>query len=65
MIVFGDVIGSPAGSSQNSSALIFSITAADLIEPYSGAPGGFAARLEVRNHPSFIPTVTVVLLKSL
>ena len=55
----GGIIGSPTGSSQNSSALIFEITAADISEAYIGAPGGLACSIRVLNHTSFIPLITL------
>jgi hypothetical protein len=57
IVVPGGVIGSPTGSSQNSSALIFEITAAEINQSYSGAPGGLACNLQILNHTSFIPSI--------
>ena len=59
IVIPGGIIGSPTGSSQNSSALIFEILAADINQPYSGAPGGFACNLQARNHTSYIPIITL------
>jgi hypothetical protein len=59
-LVPGSTIGSPTGSSQNSCTIIFQITAADVAgSPTEQSPTGFAAKLNVRNHTSFTPIVTL------
>ena len=50
-------IGSPTGSSQNTSTYIFEIKVTDFITATSLSPSGFAAAIEVVNHTSFVPTV--------
>jgi len=56
-VVPGSIVGSPTGASQNSSVVIIEILQSDLIVPFIGAPGGFAATFQLRNHTSFSPTV--------
>ena len=53
----GTTTGSPTGASQNSSALILLITAADFTSFFSGAPGNLAAKIQLVNHTSFVPIV--------
>jgi hypothetical protein len=59
VVLPGTTIGSPTGSSQNSSAVIFQLTDADFISPTDLSPTGFAAKLQVVNHISYIPLVTL------
>jgi hypothetical protein len=55
----GTTHGSPTGSSQNSSASIIEITPADFTTALSQSPSGFAAALEIVNHTSFIPVISL------
>jgi hypothetical protein len=50
-------IGSPTGSAQNTSTYIFKILASDFITATNLAPSGFAAKIEIVNHTSFVPIV--------
>jgi hypothetical protein len=59
VVLPGSTIGSPTGSSQNSTGIIVSIKQSDLTEPNSDSPSGFAARINLRNHSSFVPSVTI------
>jgi hypothetical protein len=59
-VTLNSVVGSPTGSSQNSSSIILHITAADvLVIPTSLSPTGFAASVNFRNHTSYAPTITL------
>jgi hypothetical protein len=55
----GTTKGSPTGASQNSSAGIIQIKTTDFITPTSASPSGFAAAIEIVNHTSFVPIVTL------
>jgi hypothetical protein len=56
----GTTVGSPTGSSQNSGTSIFYISPADIaVSPTGLSPSGFAAKLQVVNHTSFVPLVTL------
>jgi hypothetical protein len=55
----GTTHGSPTGASQNSSVSIIEITPADFTTPVSQSPSGFAAALEIVNHTSYVPVVTL------
>jgi len=59
VVLPGTTIGSPTGSSQNSAAVIFQLTDADFISPTDLSPTGFAAKLQVVNHTSYVPLVTL------
>ena len=50
-------IGSPTGSAQNSTSLIFEIKITDFTTPTSLSPSGFACDIQVVNHTSFVPFV--------
>ena len=58
-VVPGSVIGSPTGSSQNSTCVILEITPADLVVPTGLSPSGFSAQIQVVNHTSFAPIITL------
>ena len=58
-LINGTTIGSPTGSSQNSTSVIIRIDPSDLTEPTSLSPSGFAALIQLRNHSSFITTITL------
>ena len=58
-IITGSTIGSPTGSSQNSTGLIVKIEPSDLITPLPVSPFTPSAQIDVRNHTSFIPVVTL------
>jgi hypothetical protein len=59
-VVPGSTVGSPTGSSQNANAIILKLSASDFTESTSfPAPGGLAARLQIVNHTSFVPFVTL------
>ena len=59
-LVPGTIIGSPTGASQNSSTVIFHITASDASGTATDlSPTGFAALIHLRNHTSYVPFVTL------
>jgi len=54
----GTVTGSPTGSSQNSSTFIIYISPSDvLVTPTLLSPTGFAAKLNLVNHSSYVPLI--------
>jgi hypothetical protein len=56
----GTTVGSPTGASQNTLTAIAYISPADiLVTPTGFSPSGFAADLQVVNHHSFVPFVTL------
>ena len=55
-ILPGTIVGSASGSSTVTCSTIFLVTAADLIQPI---PTGFAALLQIINHTSLAPSVTL------
>ena len=50
-------IGSPTGSAQNSTVIIFEIKTIDFTTPTFLSPSGFACDIQVVNHTSFVPLV--------
>jgi hypothetical protein len=58
-VVAGSTIGSPTGSSQNSTGLMMYIDATDLTTPTLLSPLGFAAAITLVNHTSFVPIITL------
>ena len=61
-VVQGSTICSGSGNSQNSSALVLLISPSDLISPTSLSPTGLAAKIEVVNHTSTVPTIKLSIL---
>jgi hypothetical protein len=59
VVLRGTTIGSPTGSSQNSAAIIFQLTDDDLVSPTDLSPSGFAAKIQVTNHTSYVTSVTL------
>jgi hypothetical protein len=57
--VMASTIGSPTGSSQNSTMIIMRIDEADLIHEVPDHPGVFGAIINLRNHTSYVPFVTL------
>jgi len=56
----GTTVGSPTGSSQNKLTGIIYISPSDVLaSPTLLSPTGFAAKLNVVNHTSFVPYVTL------
>ena len=54
----GTIVGSPTGSSQNSSSAIIYLSPSDvLVTPTILSPTGFAANIQFRNHTSFAPVI--------
>jgi hypothetical protein len=61
-VVTGCTIGSPTGSSQNSTCLILQVKEEDIIIPVPTgipSPSGLAAQLTLLNHTSFVTIVTL------
>lgn len=59
VVIPGTTHGSPTGSSQNSSASIIEIKPTDFTSVCVQSPSGFAAAIEVVNHTSFIPVISL------
>jgi hypothetical protein len=56
--VAGTTTGSPSGSSQNSTTYILYVSPSDVLgTPTLLSPTGFAAKLNLVNHTSFVPVV--------
>lgn len=51
--------GSPTAASQNSGTLIFLLSPADFTSATPLSPSGFAAKIQIVNHTSFVPFVTL------
>jgi hypothetical protein len=59
-LVPGSIAGSPTGASQNSAMGIFAVdVSAVALTPCDISPTGFAALVQLRNHSSYIPFVTL------
>jgi len=59
-LVSGTITGSPTGSSQNSAMCIFIVDlSAVALTPCDISPTGFAALVQLRNHSSYVPFVTL------
>lgn len=59
-VVPGTTVGSPTGSSQNKLTAIIYISPSDvLVSPTLLSPTGFAAKLNIVNHTSYVPFVTL------
>jgi hypothetical protein len=57
--VDGGVYTSPTGSTQSTSTLIMVVQASDLISATSLSPSGFACKIEVKNHTSYAPVISL------
>jgi hypothetical protein len=57
ILLSNTTIGSPTGSSQNTSTYIFEIKVSDFTTPTSLSPSGFACNINVVNHTSYVPIV--------
>ena len=59
-LISGTTVGSPTGASQNTLTAIIYVSPADiLVTPTGFSPSGFAANIQVVNHKSFVPLVTL------
>jgi hypothetical protein len=57
--VDGGVFSSPTGATQSASSLILYIGLSDLITATPLSPSGFACKLEVKNHISYAPIISL------
>lgn len=58
IMIPGTTTGSASGASQNSSSFIFYVSPADVLgTPTLLSPTGFAARIQLKNHTSYVPVV--------
>ena len=59
-LVVGTTVGSPTGASQNTLTAVIFVSPADIsVTPTGFSPTGFAADLQVTNHRSYVPFVTL------
>ena len=59
VVVPGGIFSSPTGSSQSLCSLITYIDVSDMISPTSLSPSGFACKVQLRNHSSYVPIVSL------
>jgi len=57
--VDGGVFTSPTGSTQSTSTLIIFVQPSDIISATALSPSGFACKLEVKNHTSYAPVISL------
>jgi hypothetical protein len=57
--VIGSIFSSPTGATQNSHTVIVDVLPSDISEPTSLSPSGFACKLRLVNHTSYVPVVTI------
>jgi hypothetical protein len=55
----GAIFSSPTGATQNAHTIIVDILPSDISEPTPVSPSGFACKLRLINHTSFVPVVTI------
>jgi hypothetical protein len=59
VVVPGGIFSSPTGSTQSICSLIMYVDASDLISPTALSPSGFACKVQLRNHTSYVPVVSL------
>ena len=59
VVIDGTTTGSPTASTLASNVFIIRVQDSDLVSDWSDAPGGKAAKIELVNHTSFVPSVTL------
>ena len=57
--VNGGVFSSPTGATQTAATLILKIEETDMITSTPFSPTGFACKLEVKNHTSYAPIISL------
>jgi hypothetical protein len=55
----GTTFSSPTGATQSALTLIFYIDASDMISATPLSPSGFACKLQLTNHTSYAPIITL------
>ena len=59
VVVPGGIFSSPTGSTQSVCSLIMYVDASDLISPTALSPSGFACKVQLRNHTSYAPVISL------
>jgi hypothetical protein len=59
VVVPGGIFSSPTGSTQATNSVIMYIDASELISPTALSPSGFACKVQLRNHTSYVPVVNL------
>jgi hypothetical protein len=57
--VNGGVFTSPTGSTQSTSTLIIFVQPSDMVSATALSPSGLACKLEVKNHTSYAPVISL------
>jgi hypothetical protein len=55
----GGIFSSPTGSTQSTNSIIMYIDASEMISPTALSPSGFACKVQLRNHTSYVPVVSL------
>jgi hypothetical protein len=55
----GGIFSSPTGATQNLCSLILYIDASEFISPTFLSPSGFACKVQLKNHTSYVPVVSL------
>jgi hypothetical protein len=58
-VVPGGIFASPTGATQSTTCTIVELTNADMMTETALSPSGFACKLQVKNHTSYVPLVTM------
>jgi hypothetical protein len=59
VVVPGGIFSSPTGSTQATTSLIMYVDVSDLISPTPLSPSGFACKVQLKNHTSYVPVVSL------
>jgi hypothetical protein len=59
IVVPGGIFSSPTGSTQSMNSTIMYVDPSDLISPTPLSPSGFACKIQLKNHTSFVPVVSL------
>ena len=59
VVVPGGIFSSPTGSTQSSCSLIMYVDESDIISTTSLSPSGLACKIQLRNHTSYVPIVSL------
>jgi hypothetical protein len=59
VVVPGGIFSSPTGSTQSHCNLIMYIDESEMISPTALSPSGFACKVQLRNHTSYVPVVSL------
>jgi hypothetical protein len=59
VVVPGGIFSSPTGATQSICNLIMYIDISELISPTPLSPSGFACKVQLKNHTSYVPVVSL------